>query len=245
MDTKNSILSICDSLYVLGQQKAAEDIRMIAEKGRPSLEDLSSCLRDHAARFSNERFERYARRAKIGNLCSFDDIIDSPDRKLDMEYICELNSLDFIRNGFNLVIWGPPGTGKSWIARMIATSACAAGLRTRWTSFPVLYDQLLRIYRNTDGQTLESKIMYYSRFDLLCIDEFPNVSEMDPFLVHQIFNTFSERGHSILLCMQCQPEKMEELLSITSIGQSIKGRILQRAKRLHLSGSDLRLTDIS
>ena len=29
MDTKNSILSICDSLYVLGQQKAAEDIRMI------------------------------------------------------------------------------------------------------------------------------------------------------------------------------------------------------------------------
>ena len=68
--------------------------------------------------------------------------------------------------------------------------------------------------------------MYYSRFDLLCIDEFSNGSEMDPFLVHQIFNMFSERGHSILLCMQCQPEKMEELFSITSIGQPIKGRIL-------------------
>ena len=87
--------------------------------------------------------------------------------------------------------------------------------------------------------------MYYSRFDLLCIDEFPNVSEMDPFLVQQMFNTFSERGHSILLCMQCQPEKMEELFSITSIGQSIKGRILQKAKRLHLSGADLRLTVVS
>ena len=202
MDTKDNILSICDSLHVLGQQKAAEDIRMIAEKGRPSLEDLSSCLRDCAARFSNERFERYARRAKIGSLCSFSDIIDSPERRLDLEYISELNSLGFIRSGFNLVIWGPPGTGKSWIARMIATSACAAGLRTRWTSFPVLYDQLLRLYRNTDGQTLDSKLMYYSRFDLLCIDEFPNVSEMDPFLVQQMFNTFSERGHSILLCMQ-------------------------------------------
>lgn len=170
-------------------------------------------LRDHAARFSNERFERYAKRAKIGSLCSFSDIIDSPERKLDMEYISELNSLGFIRNGFNLVIWGPPGTGKSWIARMIATSACAAGLRTRWTSFHVIYDQLLRLYRNTDGQTLDSKLLYYSRFDLLC--------------------------------MQCQPEKMEELFSITSIGQSIKGRILQRAKRLHLSGADLRLTDVS
>ena len=77
MDTKDNILSICDSLHVLGQQKAAEDIRMIAEKGRPSLEDLSSCLRDCAARFSNERFERYARRAKIGALCSFDGILST------------------------------------------------------------------------------------------------------------------------------------------------------------------------
>ena len=245
MDTKDNILSICDSLHVLGQQKVAEDIRLIADKGHPSLEDLSSCLRDCAVRFSNERFERYARRAKIGSLCSFSDIIDSPERKLDLEYISELNSLGFIRGGFNLVIWGPPGTGKSWIARMIATSACAAGLRTRWTSFPVLYDQLLRLYRNTDGQMLDSKLMYYSRFDLLCIDEFPNVSQMDPFLVQQMFNTFSERGHSILLCMQCQPKKMEELFSITSIGQSIKGRILQKAKRLHLCGADLRLTDVS
>ena len=48
-----------------------------------------------------------------------------------------------------------------------------------------------------------------------------------------------KEGYSILLCMQYQLEEMEELFSITSIGQSIKGRILQRAKRLHLSGSDL------
>ena len=34
------------------------------------------------------------------------------------------------------------------------------------------------------------------------------------------------------------------MFSITSIGQSIKIRILQRVKRLHLSGSNLHLTDI-
>ena len=63
--------------------------------------------------------------------------------------------------------------------------------------------------------------------------------QMDSFLVLQIFNTFSERRYFILLCMQYQLEEMEELFSITSIGQSIKVRILQRAKRLHLSVSDL------
>lgn len=182
MDTKDNILSICDSLSVLGQQKAAEDIRMIAEKGHPSLEDLSSCLRGYAVRFSNERFERFVRRAKIGTLCSFDGIIDSPVRKLDMEYLSELNSLDFIRSGFNLVIWGPPGTGKSWIARMIATSACAAGLRTRWVSFPVLYDQLLRLSKSTDGQTLGIILTPRHITDLMCelVDVRPDGVVLDP-----------------------------------------------------------------
>ena len=36
--------------------------------------------------------------------------------------------------------------------------------------------------------------MHYSRFDLLCINEFPNVLQMDPLLIQQMFNTFSERS---------------------------------------------------
>ena len=122
-------------------------------------------------------------------------------------------TLQFVFQHNNLVVWGPPGTGKTCLSKMIATSACAKGLRTRWVTFPVLYDQLLRLYRSTDGQTLDSKLAYYSRFDLLCIDEFPNVSDIDPFLVQQMFNTFSEKATSLLVCMQVLPEKMDELVS--------------------------------
>ena len=34
--------------------------------------------------------------------------------------------------------------------------------------------------------------MYYSKFDLLCIYEFPNVSEIDLFFIQPLFNIFSE-----------------------------------------------------
>ena len=241
MVRNDCIDSICSSLEVLGQQKLSDDIRSAAQGSRVGLDDLAACFNSFAAKYSNERFDRYFRRAKVGTPCYIDDILDVPERKLDKEYIQDLNTLQFVFKHHNLVVWGPPGTGKTWLSKMIATSACAKGLRTRWVTFPVLYDQLLRLYKSTDGQTLDSKLAYYSRFDLLCIDEFPNVSDIDPFLVQQMFNTFSEKATSLLVCMQIQPEKMDELFPIRGIGQSVKGRILQKAKRIHLQGPDLRL----
>ena len=244
-NTADNINSICTSLEVLGQQRLADEVRGHSATGMVSLEDLSVIFESSAARFSNERFERYLRRSKVGTPLYLHDILDIPERNLDLEYMEQLSTLGFISNKNNLLIWGSSGTGKTWTAKMLATTACSKGLRTRWVTFPALYDQLYRLSRSTDGQPLEGKLAYYSRFDLLCIDEFPNVSDMDPLLVQQIFNYFSEAGTTMLMCMQCQPEKLDELFSIKSIGQSIRGRILQGAKRLHMTGPDLRMLSSS
>ncbi len=225
MALKNDIPFICSSLETLGQQKLADDIRnMERKRGRLSMDDITACINDFAARFSNERFDRYFRRAKIGIPCYWNDVFDIPEQKLDKEYLHELNTLDFVLQHRNLIVWGPPGTGKTWISKMIATSACAKGLRTRWTTFPVLYDQMFRLSRSTAGQTIDSKLDYYSRFDILCIDEFPNVTEMDCMLVHRIFHKFYEKQTSLLLCMQAQPERMEDLFTVKGVGQSDRCR---------------------
>ena len=77
---------------------------------------------------------------------------------------------------------------------MDCEDVCHIGMRCRSSyEMDIVFcalQQLLRFYRDTDGQILENKIMY-SKFDLLCIDEFPNVFELYPFLVLQIFNTVS------------------------------------------------------
>jgi len=61
---------------------------------------------------------------------------------LDLDYIRELQELHFIHDKRNLVIWGPSGTGKTWMAKALATEACMKGIRTRWVRFPDLYRQL-------------------------------------------------------------------------------------------------------
>lgn len=82
MVRNDCIDSICSSLQVLGQQKLSDDIRSAAQDSRIGLEDLAACFNSFAAKYSNERFDRYFRRAKVGTPCYIDDILDVPERKL-------------------------------------------------------------------------------------------------------------------------------------------------------------------
>ena len=138
------------------------------------------------------------------------------------------------------LVVGPSGTGKTWIGKMIATTACSKALRVKWIEFPDLYEELSRLYSSLEKQTLSSRLAYYSRFDLLCIDEFPSVSNMNSMLVQQIFNVLYKSHCSLLICTQMNPDKIDCVFD-NGLGESIRGRILERAKRLKVDGEDLRL----
>lgn len=170
----------------------------------------------------------------------FSDLIIREDRQLDLDYIRELQELHFIHDKRNLVIWGPSGTGKTWMAKALATEACMKGIRTRWVRFPDLYRQL----KNLDekgGNALNSKYKYYCKFPLLCIDEFPNADLTEPYILQEFFDLLSEAGNSVVVCSQSNPENWDQFFPVLSFGQSIRGRLLQNALKVEMKGRDMRL----
>lgn len=241
MGTSENVLSICKSLQTLGYDCASEKIH---ETLMHSLDDplavVSLALNVAVTSDKNAKYEGCLKRSKLGDPVFLRDLLTYKVRQLDVEYIHRLGSLNFVHEGKNLIIWGAPGTGKTWMGKAMATKACQEGIRTRWVTYPFLCRELMRL-KAESSQRLESRIKYYCGYGLLCIDEFPNYEIEDKFLMQEFFNHAKMAGHSIIVSGQCNPDNWDSLFEVKSFAQSIRGRLLEKAYKLELKGPDLRL----
>ncbi len=240
MGTHENVRKICKSLQALGLNAASEKIQETAENSFDDPLALVSLALDTAATTQrNAKYEKCLRISKLGDPVFLQDLLTYKVRQLDLEYIQRLGELHFVHEKKNLVIWGAPGTGKTWMAKAIATKACQEAVRTRWVTYPFLCRELMRL-KAEDSRKLETRIKYYCGFDLLCIDEFPNYDIEDKFLMQEFFNQAKIAGHSTLVSGQFSPENWDALFEVKSFAQSIRGRLLEGAYRLQLKGPDLR-----
>lgn len=234
-----NMVEIIESLIILGHQDAAQQIKDAVETCNSEMDALAFALKTLSVEKINERTNRLIKRAKIQKPKYFSHLINIPERKLDLDYLAELESLDFIKDEHNLVVWGPPGTGKSWMLDAIATRACEQGFKTRTMTFPALYRELDKLNKRNSA-SFESRLKYYSKFKVLCIDGFPNKDIKEVFLIQEFFSEMEKNNVVLVAGSQSAPENWPKLISVLSLGQSMTGRIAGNAKRLHLEGPDLR-----
>lgn len=79
-----------------------------------------------------------------------------------------LNSLEFIKNGQNLILAGNPGTGKTHIAIGIGIKACKEGFKVLFTNAPTLINKLKECKSNRTLTTIQKQ---FENYDLIIIDE--------------------------------------------------------------------------
>jgi DNA replication protein DnaC len=110
---------------------------------------------------------REARFAERKPLAEFDWAFNKS--AIDRVQIEELASGAFIERQDNLVLVGQSGVGKSYLIQAIAEAACVLGYSVRYTTSAALLTDLTK---SLADQTLPRRVRYYTRFDLLVIDEF-------------------------------------------------------------------------
>lgn len=152
-----------------------------------------------------------------------------------------LKSLDFIRKGRNVVLYGNPGTGKTHIATALGIEACAKGMSVLFTSVPRLITRIKEARDARNLRTLENKFINY---DLVICDEFGYVS-CDKEAGELLFNHLSLRAgkKSIIITTNLAFNRWNEIIADKVLVAAMVDRLTHKAFLVNMTGDSFRLKE--
>jgi DNA replication protein DnaC len=204
-----------------------------------SFEDRLGLLVDREATSRDgRRMTRLLQIARFKQSACPEDIDYRQPRGLDRAQLAGLLSCHWIQARQQLLITGPTGCGKSWLACALGHQACRQGFVVRYERAGRLLDQL-RIARG-DG-TLPKRLTLLAKTDLLILDDFA-LKPLTPTERHDLLEIMEDRhgARSVLLTSQLPVEHWHEYLQEPTVADAILDRLLSNAHRIQLHGESMR-----
>ena len=145
-----------------------EALAATAHRDQSRLQWLYALLEPQIIKREENRIERRIRESTLPARKTLDafDFAFQPD--LDRDKVMELATLQFLKEGMNVLIAGWSGTGKSHIAMALALCACVDNRRVRYTTSEHMFQTL---NASLADETLEEALKQYTKPELLIIDE--------------------------------------------------------------------------
>jgi DNA replication protein DnaC len=178
--------------------------------------------------------------AKLRYAASIEDVDFKHPRGLDRSQVLSLATCGFVQSRHNLVITGPTGVGKSYLACAYVERACRLGYKATYVRLPRLLQQLA-IGRG-DG-SYARVLDRLARMDLLAIDDFLLAPLRDPERrdLVEVIEDRSERV-STLVASQVPTKDWHASIGDPNLADAICDRLLHNAHRIELKGASKRRT---
>jgi len=186
----------------------------------------------------NQRLGRRLRLAKLRQNAVVEDTDFRTPRGLDRALFHKLAACDWVRHSQHLVISGPTGVGKSWLACALGQKACREGFSVVYRRAPRLFGELSTA--RGEGR-LPRVLAALERTRLLIVDDWgpePLTAEQRRDLLEIVEDRY-EKG-SLLITSQVPVARWHELVGDPTIGDAILDRVVHRAHRIELKGPSLR-----
>ena len=152
-----------------------------------------------------------------------------------------LETLDFINEGRSAVMYGNPGTGKTYIAIALGIKACLEGYSVFFTSIPRLLTQIREAKTDRTLRNLEVK---FERFDLVICDELGYVG-FDKEGAEMLFNHLSLRtGKKATIITTNLPfTRWEEVLKDKVLCAALVDRLCHKSYLINMTGTSYRIKE--
>ena len=232
-------LDLLNQLSLTGMAKGLQDLDTQPEaKSLDHAEWLGLLLEQELTVRRQKRFENRSRMARLRHDACIEDVDYQAPRGLDRSLFLKLGSCDWIRAKRNLLITGPCGVGKSFLACALGQKACREDLSVVYHRASRLF-AMLALGRN-DGRYAKM-LRALSRANLIILDDWgPEALTADRRRdLLEIVEDRYDRG-SILITSQVPVDKWYEIIGSPTLADAILDRVIHNAYRIDLAGESLR-----
>src|ERR1700722_7403495 len=227
------------ALGLAGMARAFDDQRRQPDVGALSFEERFALLLDRETmERENKRLVTRLRFAALRQEAVVEDVDLRAARGLDRALFQKLATGDWIDRKQNLLIVGPAGVGKSWIACALGHKACRDNRSVAYHRVPRLLEALA--LARGDGRYARL-LKAISRVQLLILDDWglaPLTGEQRRDLL-EIMDDRHERG-STVVTSQLPVDHWHEVIADPTIADAVLDRLVHNAHRLLLKGESLR-----
>jgi DNA replication protein DnaC len=209
----------------------------------PHVQFLELLLQDELNVRDQRRLERRKKAASFRDLKPLEDFDWSFNPSIKRSQIFDLATGQFIRQNRDILLLGPPGVGKSFLAQALGHAALRAGFLVLYCS---IFDLVREFQADQSPAEAQRTLTRYLKPDLLAIDDF-GMKHFPPKSAEVLLELIVRRhqNRSTLLTSNRPIEEWGQLLGDVPAATAILDRFLQQAEIIQITGRSYRLRNAS
>lgn len=240
MTKTESVKNRCKQLNLTAFSGELEAILTTAEKNKISYLELIDKMTEIEINYRAKKDqEKRTKQAQLPLCCNLELFNFAANNGIEMQQLKQLRELKWLEQNFNIILMGPSGTGKTYIAAGLCFDAVEKGFRAYFKTM----DQLIKVLKLKDitkNAAAEYKRLIKSH--LLVIDDimmFP-VTQQDAVAFFNLVNELHDKT-SIIITTNKSPKEWADVLKDSVLTTALLDRLLHRCEILKLSGESFRM----
>lgn len=204
----------------------------------PFLDRLALLVESECLQREQRKQDRLIRQARFKLRARLQDIDYEHPRNLQRTQLTQLAQGEWLQRAHNLLITGPCGSGKTFIACALGHQACRLGVSTRYYRLARL---LLALTQAKADGSYHKLLHQLARTGLLIIDDW-GMDTLNTAQRHDLMHIMDDRYHtgSTLMASQLPVDQWYATIGDNTLADAILDRLIHNAHRLTLKGESMR-----
>jgi DNA replication protein DnaC len=174
--------------------------------------------------------------ARLRQQASVENLEFGAERGLDRARVLSLAECPFIKQGHHILITGPTGAGKTYVACALGHRACRLRYSVRYFRCGPLLTELA--LARADG-SYPSWIRRVQKAQLIILDDW-GLMPLNPEGAREIFELLEERAGSVIVASQIPVAQWYDVMAAPTLADAILDRLVHNAYKIELRGESMR-----